>query len=134
MIKVFDLCETVLSLVEGQLGTCHQSSPSAVFESRFADGNNRPSMPPRTFSSSSTNSISMGSWPSRSDFASETSNAEEVVRFVLTLKQLELHLGQAKICLSLLALDSAAHAGSPFPERSAGLHARIHAAIEAVCV
>lgn len=113
MIKVFDMCELVVTLAS-------RKAASFVGSPRAFDQTVRPALPRRTSSSQ---------W-------SRETNAQSMVKFVLTLKQVDIHLTQAKLCLSLLGHEKATHpdyAELTPAERSDGLHERISSIIDEIC-
>ena len=63
----------------------------------------------------------------------QTSHAHVAVRFVIMLKQLELNLTQAKMCLTFLAPSTLPQLANGLADRCANLQKRINTMVGGVC-
>jgi hypothetical protein len=123
MMRAFDLCEIILCMVEAQ-PEHHQPFAAGTFISQ-------------TSYSSEPSSTPIMSQPGRSSHqglpSMQTLHAHSAVRFVLMLKQLELNLTQAKMCLAFLASSTLPQLSNGLANRCANLQKRINTMVGDVC-
>lgn len=123
MTRAFDLCEIILRIVEALPGN-HQPFAANAFNHERS-----PSSGP-----SSTPTLSQPGRSSHQASASmQTSHTHGAFRFALMLKQLELNLMQAKMCLTVLAPGALPKVADGLPNRCANLQRRINTIVGGVC-
>jgi hypothetical protein len=115
IIRAFDVCDLILSLAESQPELTSSSKP-------YAD------CPPVL----SPTQQSMASGPSATN-GSQTTQAHSGLKLALMLKQLELNLTQAKMCLTYLAPSTSPPLSKNLVDKSSSLMARINTAVGSFC-
>jgi hypothetical protein len=117
MIRAVDLCDLILSIAEAQ--PVNSQHESCHYE------------PGRSSESSSTQMPGLLSHQALPP--TQTLHMHGTVKFVLMLKQLELNLTQAKMCLTFLAPSTLPQLANRLASRSATLQNRINVMVGGIC-
>lgn len=122
MMRAFDLCEIIVCMVEAQTRP-NQPSEAGI----FIDQTSHSSGPSSTPMSQPGNLRHQALPPMMSSYANGT------VKLILMLKQLELNLTQARMCLRFLAPSMSPHITTGLTNRCTNLHKRINTMVGGVC-
>lgn len=132
MMKILEMCDIIVKLAETHLGVTPASTPISSPLLLEEVTSIRPPLHARSRSGHGS-VTSENSWHSGTFSSPEVQQSVDIINFVVALKQLEVSLSQAKICLSVFGQDKAAQVTYSLMEQSAGLHDRINVLIESTC-
>jgi hypothetical protein len=119
LIRAFDVCDLVLSAAESSPSQ-YQTPASGYFDDHVE------------LLSGPTSTPAVGQFAMQGGPAVHSPHPHGALKLYMMLKQLELNLTQARMCLSLLAASTSAQVTNGLANRSTVLQKRIHSVVGSV--